>query len=103
MIDIAPGTLLDDSRIYSNGESFVVYATLIEDIDKLELDGGFTVQDADWACSICNVTPNIRMLHTTMNGHRNLCIYCTNCNILYRTVMIGVHRWGEYYPFEEYM
>lgn len=107
MSSFKAGQILEDIRIYGSQYGSHTFATVIEDVDSIDLDDGFTVQGTDLetlACPCCGKLPDIRLMAVScLTGQRELCLYCVQCHLLYRSAVIGSTDWqGNYLPNKDY-
>lgn len=93
-----PGQFLDNATFHTvahkGGTVTYVLATYIEDSSQVDLEaGGFFHQQLpdEYAtdCPLCSKRITIYMVADTLEGKRNLCLYCEDCNILFRGRVIG--------------
>uniref|UniRef100_A0A6M3LJX3 Uncharacterized protein n=1 Tax=viral metagenome TaxID=1070528 RepID=A0A6M3LJX3_9ZZZZ len=113
MHDYSAGDFLEDIRIYSIplGNKFnsytkhLVTATFIEDNTQVSLDDDFIYQshsiETKSYCPLCEGEICISFIITSVTGDRVLAEYCPDCELLYRTRIIGVlDNFGNYTPKE---
>lgn len=94
---IEAGQFLDDARIYytcaDGSEAHYVFATFVEDSSQVRLEEGFFYQELDdhiaTDCPFCSKRINIYPIATSITGNRVLCLYCEDCDLLFRGRFIG--------------
>ena len=98
------GEILEDTSIYQTKHGSHVFATLIEDTDAVDLDNGVTIQEHDKQCPQCGATISAHiMTKSCVTGKVVMCYYCTDCPLLFRTILVGSMGWdGNYFPNKDY-
>lgn len=108
------GQFLDDAKIFSftkdmgHGEVrhfHYVFATYIEDSTQVDLDKGFSHQeipdDRATYCPQCSAKITIYVQVHCLDGKTRLCHYCTECDLLFRTAIIGtLDNYGNFNAWE---
>jgi len=99
---IEAGQFLDDARIYTipskhkgGGSTHPVFATFIEDSSQIDLEtGGYYYQppreEVGTDCPLCTKRVTIYLLDAvSVTGDCITQTYCENCDLLFRSRMIG--------------
>jgi len=99
------GQILEDERVLNEAHGSLVYATLIEDADTVNLDNGFTIQACGTLCPQCSKLIDISLMTVSCKtGERVMCHYCSDCPLLFRSILIGKIDWrGEYVQNSKYL
>ena len=101
-----PGQFLDDITIISiqkpYGTRHYVWASYVEDSSAIDLETmPFIYQEEPvHHCPRCGVHVTILIVLQCLDGVRNLCEYCSDCDLLYRSRVIGVIADGEFTSWE---
>lgn len=102
-----PGQMLEDIKIYPSKYGSHVFATLVEDLELVDLDAPDThlsIQECDTLCPSCREPITLRLIAVScVTGQRHLMLLCSDCSLLFRSVVVGTVDWqGEYTPTKEY-